>query len=294
MYTILARIHDLSQQLAPIYETEQEQEQVAWWLLQKVTNKTQAELIAQEIDTLSGQQKTLLQTWIHEHVFKHKPLQYILGSVPFGSLEILVEPPILIPRPETEEWTLALAHQLQKIQTYLTLLDLCTGTGCIALALAKALPKAQVYATDISKQAIELTKKNAAHNHISNVMCIERDLYQALPKHLRFDLIVGNPPYLSETEWKKLDPMVNQWEDKHALVAEHEGFALLESIIQQAPDWLKKNEELKKNNLPQLMLEIGYQQGKHAVELMKSAGFTHVTVQKDLAGKDRVVMGRID
>lgn len=292
--TVLAYVHILAQQLAPLYQTTQEQESIVWWLLQKITGKTHAQLLGQAHFMLTPAQEKTLHEWLHEHVYNHKPLQYILETVPFGELTLKVKPPILIPRPETEEWVLALAHELKKISKPLTILDMCTGSGCIGLTLAHTLPTSHVYAVDINRQACDLALENARLNNIRNISCIQSDLYQNIPNTLRFDVIVSNPPYISQTEWSTLEPMVKEWEDKNALVAHEEGYALITKIIQYAPQWLTNNQEFAQKNIPQLVIEIGYQQSKKTAEIMKRAGFKRVAIKKDLAGKDRIITGTVE
>ena len=159
-----------------------------------------------------------------------------MGSTPFAGLEILTQPPVLIPRPETEEWTVNLIEQLQGLpDKKLQILDLCTGSGCIALALADALPQAKIFGTDISDSALALANHNKIHNHIPNVEFLRSDLFAQIPQKFTFDLIVGNPPYIDEQEWNNLDPSVTQSEDKHALLAADHGLALIKKIIAAAP-----------------------------------------------------------
>ena len=153
-------------------------EQHAWWILESITNKKKANLIAHETITLTSDQQQKLDSWIDQLINKNIPLQYLIGSVPFIDLEILVETPTLIPRPETEEWCVNLIEQLNKLShKKLTVLDLCSGSGCITLALAQAFPAAHVYGLDISDKAIALAQKNAIHNRISNATFLHSDLF---------------------------------------------------------------------------------------------------------------------
>lgn len=289
-------IKDLTEHLSSHFEMP---EQHAWWILEAITQKNKTMLIADHEIALSDQQKAQLSDWIDKIVNNNMPLQYAIGSVPFADLEILVEPPTLIPRPETEEWCINLIEQLQQLpNTALTILDMCAGSGCIALALAKALPKATVYGLDIAPAAIALAKKNAIHNHITNATFLHSDLYDSLSDSFKFDIIVSNPPYITENAWPLLAPSVTHWEDKGALVAPGNGLAIVKKIIAQAPDYICKNgdiyDELKEKNIPQLMIEIGYDQGPEVEKIMLQHGFNQVTIHTDLAGKDRVVSGRID
>jgi release factor glutamine methyltransferase len=269
-------------------------QQYAWWILEAITQQTRASLIVQQSCVLTLAQQTVLDEWLNKLIHQQIPLQYLLGSVAFLSLEILVESPTLIPRPETEEWIDELIIQLQQLDNnQLTILDLGTGSGCIALALAQAFPQSIVYAIDKAPGALELARKNARHNSIKNVLFIESDLYTELSKNIIFDLIVSNPPYIEQAEWENLDATVKEWEDKGALVAQQQGLAIIQKIIDHAAQYLKSNEDMAILCIPQLIIEIGHQQGALVTHLFKSAGFSAITVHKDLAKKDRVVSGRI-
>jgi release factor glutamine methyltransferase len=292
--TLSTLITNTAAALERAYKNKNLCKQYALWMLQAITGKTELQLIMQGSFTLTPSQEKKLQKWIDAQVNHHEPLQYLLGSVPFGDLEILVEPPILIPRPETEEWCMILLEHLAKLKNKkLLILDVCTGTGCIALTLAHALPQSSVVATDIDERAIALCKKNAKHNGISNTTCIKSDLFTKIPKTKKFDFIISNPPYIPLDEWKTLDASVKEWETKTALVADDNGLALIKEIIEQAPEYLKENSELKEKQIPQLMIEIGYQQGPAVFEYFKKCGYTNVVVHKDLEGKDRIVSGRV-
>jgi release factor glutamine methyltransferase len=283
---------EIADKFKNIYNHESQREQVAWWLLQALTKKSEAQLVADGEISLSPDQEKTLNLWIKQHSKELKPLQYILGSVPFCTLEILVEPPVLIPRPETEEWCFNLIKQLKQLSNKnINVLDLCSGSGCIALALAKALPEAKVLGTDISDAALKLAKKNAQFNNIKNVSFIKSDIYKKVPEKLVFDLIVANPPYITPKAWEELSPMVKKWEDKQALMANENGLAIISRIIQGAPKHLVINDEFIKLHIPQLELEIDYTQGNAIKDLMEQAGLSNVEIIKDMEGKDRVVAG---
>lgn len=291
---VIDLIHDSEHQLRLVYSDPITCHQYAWWLLEKLTGKKKAQLIAQETVSLSTSDHNTLQEWLQNLVDEHKPIQYILGSVPFNGVDIIVKPPTLIPRPETEEWTCNLIEQLQTINTEaLSILDLCTGSGCIAVALAKSLPHATITAVDIAQSALLLTQENAKHNAVTNITCLKSDLFNALPEGSVFDLIVSNPPYIAEDEWSSLDVSVTHWEDKRALVAQDHGLAIIERIIHDAPRFLKPNHDIQSQHIPQLTLEIGYQQGPAVKKLMDDAGYTQTQIIKDLEGKDRIVVGSI-
>lgn len=291
---IHALIGEIETTLSKVYDDRILREQYAWWILEAISKIDKASLIAKEEIHLTQEEEKLLTQWLDKMVNEHMPLQYVLGSVPFIDLDILVKPPTLIPRPETEEWTDWLIKQLKQVkESKLQILDMCCGTGCITLALAKALPNAKIYATDISEPAILLAKQNAKHNNISNVTFIHSDLYNEIETDTLFDIIVSNPPYLSFAEFEEVDASVSTWEDPQALVAADDGTAILEDIIEDAPDFLKYNPEMAQLKIPQLVVEIGYTQAKVVSDFFKTYGFIDIEVHKDLAGKDRFVTGRL-
>lgn len=270
-------------------------QQYAQWLVQALTQKSELELISTQKIEWSTYQQSHLDDILDKIINQSMPLAYVLGSMPFAGLEILIHPPILIPRAETEEWVCNLIDQMHGArQEPLTILDLCTGSGCIALALADAFSRAQVYATDISDTALELAKQNAKHNQISNVTFIKSDLFDQIPQGLRFDVIVANPPYIPESDWGTLEPSVKNWEDKNALIASDAGMALIKKIIDRAPEFIKPNQTLQKINCPQLTIEIDATQGADLSTYLQNHGYTHVRIIKDLEGKDRLACGRID
>jgi len=291
-------IKQLQDQLINRYPDTALQNQTAWWMLEAVTKKNKAQLIAQDTIELTEQQQRALKNWIHQQVNQHIPLQYVLGYVPFGDLEILVEPPILIPRPETEEWCADIIDQLKQLKQNsnnpLTILDLCSGSGCIGLAIAHAFPQVHVYAADISPHAIALGTKNAEHNNITNITFITSDLFTQLPKNVLFDLIVTNPPYIPSDQWQELDLSVTKWEDPNALIADDFGLKIIKQIINQAKKQIQPNAQFLQHNIPQFVIEIDYPQAEIVIELLKHAGFVDVKSKKDLEGKERIIMGSIN
>jgi release factor glutamine methyltransferase len=291
---LYALLRDLEKKLHEHYRDATLCNQYAWWLIEELTQLKKTQLILEKTLELDDQQQKQLDDWMDKLINHNMPFHYVLGTTPFLNLELLLEPPVLIPRPETEEMCDDLIHQLNKLSNKnLCILDIGTGTGAIALSLAKALPHAQVYAVDIAQNALELAQRNAEHNHIHNVSFVRSDIFTALAQGVTFDLIVSNPPYIAPEEFESLDDSVVQWEDKLALVAQNHGLAILERIIKQASRFLKSNSEMERKNIPQLVLEIGYQQGHAVTRLLENAGFDAITIKKDLEGKDRVALGRV-
>lgn len=268
---------------------------IALWILEWVTGYDHTTLIARVHEQLGPKEYACLQKALKEHVHEHKPLPYIFGTVPFLALNLTIEPPLLIPRSETEYWCSWLIETSKKEGTIPstisgTILDLCCGSGCIGLSLAQAFPQSIVYAVDDSPLACTITQENAKKNEISSVHCLQSNLYEALPPTQKFDLIVSNPPYISIDEWHSLDPSVARWEDPHALIAQNNGLALIAAIIDQAPLWLSPTPLYKDS--PQLVIECGYNQGAQVKSLCEKAGFFSVEVRKDPAGNDRFITAR--
>ena len=277
-YTIL--LQQATSKLITYLNDPHEARTVAQWLIEKVTGKSHAQLIAQP--TIAQEELDKLEQYIREITVEHKPVQYILSSVPFLNLELLVEPPVLIPRPETEQWVAKLTRDIT-LDNF-SLLDLCSGTGCIGLSIAQAFPNAQIIASDINPQAVALIEKNNHKNGITNCRVIQSDLFENITG--KFDFIVANPPYIAHEEWLTLKPHVKNWESPQALVADDEGYALIEKIIKHAHDYLNPAQ----SSVPQLWIEIGYNQAEHVVQLCYQYGYSSAQVLVDDYGNNRVVM----
>jgi len=206
-----------------------------------------------------------------------EPLQYIEGTAQFGPLELLVDPRVLIPRPETET-LYELASRLVRVPE--VIVDLCTGSGALALALKRRFPGASVFATDLSPEAIEVATQNMYRTGLQ-IYLAEGDLYDSLPASLlgEVDLIVANPPYVAESEYRHLPDDVRR-EPKVALVSGSSGLEVIQNIGASASQWLRPGGVI--------VCEIGETQGVAAV-----SSFTDlpVVVRQDLAGKDRFVVG---
>lgn len=273
----------ITTQLLPIYPTPTAALQAAWLILEHVTKLTRTALLVHN-QVLSEDQEQEITKIVNEITVEHKPLDYILGTVPFLDLTLTITPPILIPRQETVWWCFELLKKLSETTpSPRHVLDIGTGSGCLALSIGKSLPESIIDAVDISETALKLARFNREKNHVSNVNFIHSNLFDGLPNTPSYDLIVSNPPYIDEDDWKQLDPSVKRWEDKGALVAEENGYALIAKIIEQAPQYLANN--------GQLWIEIGAAQGAQVQALFTKFGFKQVTLLQDLYGRDRVVHG---
>lgn len=279
-------LREITTRIASVYDTWDIAHQNAWFILEHITQKKQAQLIAQQKLMLTQEQINHLEHILYELTVLHKPLQYILGFVPFLDLTLQVKPPILIPRPETEEWVGALILFLKKEnQKDIKILDMCTGSGCIALALAQAFPASCVVGSDINPEAVELACNNQKINGIKNCTFVVSDLFDQLPQQ-NFDLIVSNPPYISKDEWYELEPALKLWEDSRALQAEENGLHIIKRILKEAPHHLGKT----KLSSQQLWIEIGGEQGSAVRAHAANNGYQHYQIMKDLFHKERVLI----
>jgi release factor glutamine methyltransferase len=219
------------------------------------------------------------------------PIQYLLGKTSFYGLDFEVNENVLIPRPETEElvdWILSNAQKISKSSS-LKILDIGTGSGCIAISLAKNLPNAQVFAIDVSDKALATAKKNAIRNGV-NVRFIEQNILEVVTLSAvkvleqEFDIIVSNPPYVRNLEKEEIKKNVLDNEPHLALFVEDH-----DALI-----FYKKIAELAQKNLThsgQLYFEINQYLGKEMVDLLEGMNFKNVELRKDIYGNDRMTLG---
>ena len=212
-----------------------------------------------------------------------QPIAYLIGERDFWTLSLSVDSNVLIPRPDTETLVEA-ALPLITNTADTSVLDLGTGSGAIALSIAKELPKANITAVDVHNNALNVAKKNAVKNNISNVSFVQSNWFESLDDSLQFDLIASNPPYIEPN-----DPHLNQgdlrFEPTTALVAQENGLADLSNIIQTAPEFLKDN--------GWLIVEHGYNQASAVDSLFKQYGFTKISLHKDLNNLARCTLGQL-
>lgn len=205
---------------------------------------------------------------------RREPLAYILGSVEFFGAKISVDPRVLIPRPETE---LLVSKVVQHMPGVGRALDLCTGSGCLAIAMARAAPSWEVYASDISSEALDLARDNALQNGAS-VQWRRGDLLSPW-LGMTFDLIVSNPPYVALSWLEQLDPEVKQ-EPGLALFAGLRGYDVIDQLAEQVMKYL--------NPGGCFFMEFGYDQPQYV--LQKFRGLGRVTLLPELGGRDRFLL----
>jgi len=259
----------------------QEKRLEAELLLSKVSGLSRAKLLAYPEKEIAKKESDLFRELVR---LRHsdEPLQYILGTQSFMGLDFLVNKNVLIPRSDTEvlvEETLNLA---QKIAGPLRILDLCTGSGAIAVSLAKYLPNAEVTAVDISQEALEIAQANAELHGVSRqVKFLQGDLFQPVGAET-FQIIASNPPYITTAEMEELPDDVKK-EPALALWGGEDGLDFYRRIVGESGQYLTAS--------GWLVVEIGWQQGEQVKKLFEINGFTRCEIIKDWAGHDRVVKG---
>ncbi len=211
---------------------------------------------------------------------QREPLAYVLGRKGFRRIELEVDARALIPRPETE-LLVELALELEPR----SVLEVGTGSGAIALALADELPGVEVLATDTSPAALDLARANAARLGLADRVRFHAGSLPAPPR--RFDLVLANLPYVTEAEWATLAPEITRWEPREALVAGSDGLAAIRTVLDAiAP---RGGGGIEADAIG---LEMGLTQGPALRELLAAAGFDGIEVRRDLAGLDRCAVGR--
>jgi len=241
--------------------------------------------LALQPDLVFSEEEIAVWDSILEQLKLEIPIQYLLGKTSFYGLDFEVNGNVLIPRPETEElvdWILSNAKTISKASG-LKILDIGTGSGCIAISLAKNLPNAEVFAIDVSEKALTTAKKNAVLNEV-NVTFIHQNILETLDLGQEFDIIVSNPPYVRNLEKEEIKKNVLEHEPHLALFVEDN-----DALI-----FYRKIAELAQNNLSnsgQLYFEINQYLGKEMVELLQKMDFKNIELRKDIYGNDRMMMG---
>ncbi len=220
-----------------------------------------------------------------------EPVQYVLGHWAFRHLDLMVDPRVLIPRPETEVVVeVALAELRRSASEAPIVVDLGTGSGAIALSVATEAPSSSVWGTDRSVAALSVASANLAGigaRAAGRVRLVHGHWWSALPADLRgnVDLVVTNPPYVSEAELVQLAPEVRDWEPMSALVPGPSGLEAITAIVQGALSWLRPDGVL--------VCELAPHQAQAAAALALASGFGAVEVRPDLAGRDRALVARL-
>lgn len=275
---IRSALQQATQMLAPSSDSARLDAEL---LLCKVLAKHRSYLFTWPEQELSSEHYAEFHSLVNQRL-QGNPVAYLLGYREFWGMELEVSAATLIPRPDTE---LIVQLALERLVSYTApkLLDLGTGSGAIALALAKERPDATIIALDKSAEALAVAERNQLKLRLNNVRLMHSDWFSALDTASRFDLIISNPPYIAE-----FDPHLEQgdlrFEPRSALSSGVDGLKDLSYLIQTAPPYLK--------DLGWLLLEHGYDQGLVVNQLLKNTGYTEIACYQDLGGNDRVSLGR--
>lgn len=262
-------------------------------LLAAVLGVSRLDLYLQHDRPLSGAEVSRFRELVRRRL-RREPLQYILGEAHFRELVLRVDPRVLIPRPETEvlvgevlDWAERRVRAGGVAAEGLSAVDIGTGSGAIALSLAREGPFAHVVATDISAAALVVAAENAERSGLGErVEFRQGDLWDALGAGERFDVVVSNPPYIAEAERGELEPEVREWEPGNALFAGEEGLEVLFALVEGAPAHLRPG--------GLLALELGAEQGAAVRERLEGTGaYRSVRIVLDLAGRERIALAEL-
>jgi len=248
-------------------------------IIARITGYSRTEIILNKNTKFSDNQRLQLEIFV-EALKNHTPVQYVLGETEFYGLPFRVNTAVLIPRPETEELVEWIQASCSPTQSY-KMLDIGTGSGCIAIALKSIFPKSELTAFDISDAALEVARQNAAMNDC-NVEFRQIDILNPPVFDTKWDIIVSNPPYIPETEKSEILANVLDFEPHTALfVPESRPLLFYETIAAFTLEHLQ--------NGGKLFFEIHRDFGPQTVQLLQNFGFKDVVLRKDLSGNDRMV-----
>jgi release factor glutamine methyltransferase len=253
-------------------------------LLAHVLHLSRIQLYTQHDRPLDMQELAAYKSLLQRRL-KHEPLQYILGETEFMGLPLFVDTSVLIPRPETEllvEKTLETLHSVAKEN--LDILDIGTGSGNIAVALASRLPHAGVTALDVSAEALAVAARNIERHHLANVTLLQADVFSDFLPGKAFDIIASNPPYISAQDFEQLQPEIKDFEPKIATTDGGDGLRFIRRISGVAAEKLTPG--------GWLLMEIAFSQSTAVRAIVSGFGFHDVEVFADYAGIPRVVRGR--
>lgn len=261
--------------------------QEARWLVERATGWDAAELTA-GLDRPAGERGATHLHGMVERRAAGEPLQYALGRWAFRTLDLYVDHRVLIPRPETEVLAGMALDECRRLDAQLAV-DLGTGSGALALALAVERPGVEVWGTDVSSPALAVARANLAGlgRAARRVRLGEGEWFAALPSELagRIDVVVTNPPYVADGEIVDLPAEVSDWEPHEALFSGPTGLEDIEHLVAEAPRWLSRPGAL--------LVELAPHQAQRARKLAVAAGFTSATVWPDLTGRDRILLARL-
>lgn len=251
----------------------------AWLLLSYVCNMDRTAYLMKSMDSISDEEYQRYMKCIDRRILR-EPLQYITGTQEFMGLTFNVNENVLIPRYDTE---ILVSEVIGLIgDKPLRVLDMCTGSGCIGISIASECPNVSIDMADISDKAIEVAEENIQCNNIKNAKCIQSDLFSNIDE--KYSIIVSNPPYIETKVIETLMPEVKEYEPVLALDGEEDGLEFYRRITRESVKYIE--------NGGYLAYEIGCEQADAVSRIMMECGYTDIRVVRDLAGLDRVVIGK--
>ncbi len=267
-----------------------EHENNAWILFEYVFSMKRHQYFMKMNETISDESKVARYREFIAKRATHVPVQYITRTQDFMGMTFLVNENVLIPRQDTEVLVENVLQAIEKSSKDIHVLDMCTGSGCIAISVSR-LGNVKVTAVDISDKALEVAKENAKNLGADRVRFVQSDLFEKInmnngvEQNERYDIIVSNPPYIPSEVVDGLMPEVRVHEPRLALDGTEDGLEFYRRITKESSEYI--------NDGGVLMYEIGCEQGEAVSNIMMDNGYVDVHVIKDLAGLDRVVIGKI-
>ena len=286
MSNLQSQISNISSALQAVYPKD-EAASLAWWIMEEETGLTRSQLLCGCKDTTNFANMQKIQTII-DRLLHFEPIQYIFGHTLWNGLDLKVTPATLIPRPETAELVERINVQMVNDQM-VNVLDIGTGSGCIAISLKKAHPEWHVTGIDISPEAIEVARENAKRNGV--VVHFEvADIFSLSSFHLSpFTLIVSNPPYICESEKSSMRPNVLNFEPSTALFVPDNDPLLFYRRIAELFSLPLQGKGRERG----LFFEINEAYGPQLSAMLGGLGYTDIQIHKDIYGKDRIIEGRM-
>jgi release factor glutamine methyltransferase len=277
-------------------------ESAARYMVEEASGYEGAELVVAALEPATSVAIAHLDDMVARRV-RGEPLQYVLGRWQFRGHDLFLDPRVLIPRPETEVVAQVALEEAERLgarrgrgdrwaaaSTSFAVADLGTGSGALAIALAAELPEAEVWATDVSADALAVARANfgGAGSLAARIRVAAGSWFDALPEHLRgsLRLVVTNPPYVAEHEMASLSQEVRDWEPRRALVGGTRGTEAIDEIVDRARVWLDPQRGV-------LVCELAPHQAADRAARARAAGFVDVSVRPDLTGRDRVLVARL-
>lgn len=251
-------------------------------IIKHITGLSATQILTQYNNKLSLFQENNLTALLRQREIRY-PLQYIFGEWDFYGRPFYVGPGVLVPRADTETLIEAVLENLKEKEAP-EILDLCAGSGCIGITLAKEKENSKVLMVEKFDEAIRYTKRNIERNSAFNAEVEKGDIFESAFSDRKYDIIVSNPPYIPQTEMDEISPET-KFEPETALLAEDEGMQFYKAITENYKNSLKENGVI--------VFEVGINQSERVAEILKTQGFKNITVKKDLNSINRVVFANI-